>query len=419
MTESGTIEGEVVEEHEAETLPAVRSSANVVAASSPSLTVDELIARRDTIRDAMARAMEEDVHFGKIPGVSKPTLLKPGAEMLAVLFQFAISYPPEKRQIVRYEDGHMDVDTTVVLTHMPTGMLVAEGVGFCSTREKKYAYRSGALQCPECGAAEIRKSKQANKDEFYCWRKQGGCGATFGRDTDAYTSFVEQQKENTSRVANPDLADTYNTVVKMSAKRGLIAAVLNATGASDVFTQDMEDTQPQENRREPSSEARRAGGHQESAMQTDVPRTWAEIGKAIEKIEESDPALGLRDFWLPQALEAAFGKPSAKDLSAADKRTAAQKISSVIVRLWEHDPPLVGNDAMPPATRDQVARVVASVFEGAALIGPPWRMSPDEESLPTHADYREVGFDPTKPVVTDGSEEAERLADETVTGPAK
>ena len=40
---------------------------------------------------------------------------------------------------------------------------------------------------------------------------------------------------------NEDLADQYNTVLKMANKRSLVAAVLNSTAASDIFTQDIED----------------------------------------------------------------------------------------------------------------------------------------------------------------------------------
>jgi hypothetical protein len=42
-------------------------------------------------------------------------------------------------------------------------------------------------------------------------------------------------------VANPDLPDTHNTVLKMSNKRALVAAVLNVTAASEIFTQDVAD----------------------------------------------------------------------------------------------------------------------------------------------------------------------------------
>ena len=41
---------------------------------------------------------------------------------------------------------------------------------------------------------------------------------------------------------NPDLADVYNTVLKIAKKRAHVDASLTATAASDIFTQDMEDT---------------------------------------------------------------------------------------------------------------------------------------------------------------------------------
>ncbi len=50
--------------------------------------------------------------------------------------------------------------------------------------------------------------------------------------------IVNQQ---TGRVLNPDVADQANTILKMACKRALVAAVLVATNASELFTQDVED----------------------------------------------------------------------------------------------------------------------------------------------------------------------------------
>lgn len=44
-----------------------------------------------------------------------------------------------------------------------------------------------------------------------------------------------------AKTENPDIADTYNTVLKMASKRSLIDATLKATGGSCEFTQDIED----------------------------------------------------------------------------------------------------------------------------------------------------------------------------------
>src|ERR1700730_1812258 len=95
--------------------------------------------------------------------------------------------------------------------------------------------------CPPCGIEAIRQSKPP-KDEpdkkelgFYCWRKIGGCGASFRHDDDR---ILEQKL---GRIPNPDIFDLENTGLKMSGKRALVATTLIATGCSDLFTQDLED----------------------------------------------------------------------------------------------------------------------------------------------------------------------------------
>ncbi len=47
--------------------------------------------------------------------------------------------------------------------------------------------------------------------------------------------------QEVGRKENPDIADTYNTVLKMAKKRAFVDASLTATAASDIFTQDVED----------------------------------------------------------------------------------------------------------------------------------------------------------------------------------
>jgi hypothetical protein len=46
------------------------------------------------------------------------------------------------------------------------------------------------------------------------------------------------------RIDNPDPMELDNTILKMAMKRAHIAATLNATGASRIFTQDVEDLTP-------------------------------------------------------------------------------------------------------------------------------------------------------------------------------
>src|ERR1043166_3743441 len=150
MSETEVIEGEAIEEAEVEQvrqLPAIRASEAVVARGE--LSVDDLVAQADKIQQVMARVMKKGIHYGEIPGVSKPTLLKPGAEMLNVLLRLAPSYKSER---VFAPDGiHLTVISTCTLTHIPTGLVIAQGEGLCSTRESRYAFRKGGRACPVCG----------------------------------------------------------------------------------------------------------------------------------------------------------------------------------------------------------------------------------------------------------------------------
>ena len=47
--------------------------------------------------------------------------------------------------------------------------------------------------------------------------------------------------QKAGKVENPDIADCYNTVLKISKKRAYVDATIAATAASDIFTQDLED----------------------------------------------------------------------------------------------------------------------------------------------------------------------------------
>jgi hypothetical protein len=199
------------------------------ASDAPEMSVVDLVARVTKVREVQQQVMVEGHHYGKIPGVDKPTLKKPGAEILGMTFRLDPQFEWEERQ-----DGeHREYVVTCTLWHIPTGARLGSGLGSCSTRESRYAYRKAERMCPKCGKPGIMRSKQ--KAEWYCWVKREGCGATFRIDDPA---IAEQQ---TGRVPNPDLADMYNTVLKMAVKRAHVAAILFVTCASDIFTQDVED----------------------------------------------------------------------------------------------------------------------------------------------------------------------------------
>ena len=209
----------------------VEAAATTLVRHSSELTVDQLVGQIEKVQDAMRRAMKDGEHYGVIPGTNKPTLLKPGAEKLCLLFRLSPTYQVTRRE--KEEEGHVEYEICCTLSHIKSGKVIASGVGLCSTLENKYRWRKGAHACPHCAESAIIKGKEEFGGGWLCWKKKGGCGAKF---PDGAFDLADLKS-----VENPDLADTYNTVLKMAKKRAMVDATLTATAASDIFTQDMED----------------------------------------------------------------------------------------------------------------------------------------------------------------------------------
>jgi len=201
------------------------------------LTAQEIKSQVQLIQEVMQAVMQEGYHYGVIPGTEKPTLLKPGAEKLTTTFRLAPLIHVEAREL---GNGHREYQVRCTLVHIPTARVYGEGVGSCSTLESRYRYRNADRTCPYCGRSTIIKGRAEYGGGWLCFQRKGGCGAKFA---DQDPSIVSQAA---GRVENTDLADTYNTVLKMAKKRALVDATLTATAASDIFTQDLEDYTPPE-----------------------------------------------------------------------------------------------------------------------------------------------------------------------------
>lgn len=205
----------------------------------PTLTVEQFSEREKMLRE-IKEMLVAGVDYGVIPGTDKPTLLKPGAEKICTFF----GYAPHYDELVGIEDwagerhGEPLFYYKFRCTLAKDGKAVGEGIGSANTWEAKYRYRNASRACPACGAAAIIKGRAEYGGGWVCFQKKGGCNAKF-KDGDA---SIEGQV--VGKVANPDFADTINTVQKMGQKRAYIAACLSATGASQYFTQDIEDVDP-------------------------------------------------------------------------------------------------------------------------------------------------------------------------------
>jgi len=184
------------------------------------------------IQQIMREEMKDGEHYGVIPGCPKPSLWKPGAEKLCLTFRMA---PRLKVQRLDLPNGHREITVTTELHHINSEQFLGEGVGSCSTMESKYRYRDEKRKCPKCGKEAIIKGKAEYGGGWVCFTKKDGCGAKFADSDKAITD------QKGGKTENPDIADVYNTVLKIAKKRSLVDAVLTVTAASDIFTQDLED----------------------------------------------------------------------------------------------------------------------------------------------------------------------------------
>ncbi len=216
--------------------------------SSAALTIQDLIEQKKVIAQCMKELMKVNEHYGVIPGTGqrkdadgkdlppKPSLLKPGADLIGFMFRLDADYINEE---VIHDPGYIYYRVKCVLTHIPTGKRVGSGVGSCNSREERF-HRAAPKKCPRCGKETIFRSKPRNKDEernpdklgWYCWAKKSGCGANFQADDETITG-------QDSGIKDP--SDLDNSILKMALKRARVDAILTATAASDFFTQDVED----------------------------------------------------------------------------------------------------------------------------------------------------------------------------------
>lgn len=216
----------------------IAKQAEVASRYQPVMSPADAVKRSVAIKELKDLVLKEGEDYGVIPGTNKPTLLKPGAEKINAFFGYVPDYslmPGSMEDWKGDKYGEPLFYYHIKCTLLKDGAPVGQGTGSCNSWESKYRYRQAKRKCPSCGGDFIIAGKAEYGGGWLCFVKKGGCGTKFA----AGDQSIEGQQ--VGQVANPDFADTINTVQKMADKRAYIAATLSATGASQWFTQDMED----------------------------------------------------------------------------------------------------------------------------------------------------------------------------------
>lgn len=211
--------------------------------------------------------MKVDLDFGIIPGTPKPSLYKPGAEKLRLVYGLTTEQECIDK-IVDLDRPYLQY-TYRCTVKSKTGQVLAQCEGSCNSMEVKFGYLWKSIhELPE--GTDISKclSKTSGKklQEFDFAIGKGETSGAYGKsqeywdrwrnaiDTGIARRITRKSKNGKDldaweldetvtvyRVPNPDVIGNMNTIMKMAQKRAFVGAILMATGASEFYTQDIED----------------------------------------------------------------------------------------------------------------------------------------------------------------------------------
>lgn len=237
----------------------------------PAMTVGHAMTRYNTIVSFVRQVMKDGVDFGTVPGTDKPTLLKPGAEKLTTLFGLTPQFPIV-REVEDWDGkdhgGEPFFDFWYKCQLWRGDTLIAEADGSCNSRESKYRWRWVSEEDIPPGMNKTNlKTRRGSLIEFDFAVDKAETGGKYGKPAEYWQAFKDAIANNTAirttrktrdgrefaawqidttvyRVPNEDIFSQVNTMQKMAQKRALVAATLLAVNASEFFTQDLEDLDP-------------------------------------------------------------------------------------------------------------------------------------------------------------------------------
>jgi hypothetical protein len=221
------------------------------------LTPDQAAERAAWVREMRKAVLVEGTDFAKLPGTDKPTLLKPGAEML----------------------------------------LLAAGLGFTMTKVD---------------------DSDAREHEGVTYKASVRRGDVIVAECEGFAGYDESRFYKPAVGTKAEYRAPWNTLVKMAQKRALVGAALNACAASGLFIADVDDerdthsatkrqSRPQQTpRREPAGG--RGEGQSDASEDPGMANGIAELEARLNNLDR-DYRLAFRDWrrsagldWPPKTL---------------------------------------------------------------------------------------------------------------------
>lgn len=210
--------------------------------------------------------LKMDLDYGVIPGTPKPSLYKPGAEKL----RFVYGLSAEQDCIEKVADiDRPYIDYTYRCTiKSKQGQILAQCEGSCNSMEPKFGYTWKTIdKLPNSIDISKLPCKLARKrfTEFDFAIQKGETTGPYGKSAEYWNKWrlairtgiakkqsvqrlgkgMDEWEMNETvtlyRIINPNVISMKNTIMKMAQKRAFVGAILLATGASEFYTQDIED----------------------------------------------------------------------------------------------------------------------------------------------------------------------------------
>ena len=172
------------------------ASAGFSVSAMPPFGVTEIRQRIQAVQEVMRGVMKEGTHFGTIPGNHKPSLWKAGGEVLCLTFRLV---PILESRVVADD---LECEWPYSAAKRDGSIVHGTCIGFFEVEATCTISNLNGEPLSRCSAR--------------CNNREG-----------KYRSI--------------SLFEIRNTVLKMAEKRAFVSAVLMATGASDIFTQDLDD----------------------------------------------------------------------------------------------------------------------------------------------------------------------------------
>lgn len=171
--------------------------------------VKDMLSKISQFQTVIQSTLKKGHDYGEIGGVTKPTLLKPGAEKILMLMGLSSEYDFMEK-IENYDKGIFAYTIKCILRK--NGNKITEGVGSCNSKEDKYRWR---------------------------WIREDDLPA--GADITTLKSKTDNWGHTKYKIENDDICSQANTILKMAKKRAQIDATLTVASLSEIFTQDIED----------------------------------------------------------------------------------------------------------------------------------------------------------------------------------